>query len=59
MRIIRNLALKKDPNLLNTIRRIRGSKTFEKMSGIAMYRWAKKLWSIYGRKENWGNGTKY
>ena len=51
---IRRLVLAKDPNTLRTIRRERGDEMFIRMSGIAIYRWAKKYYSKYNKIEEWG-----
>jgi len=54
-RFIRALLLKHDPNTLATIKREKGK--FEKMSGVAIYRHAKKLWKRFGMKDKWGQTT--
>ena len=62
-RMIRKLVLKKDPNLLATIIRLKGEGTFKRMSGVGVFKCAKELWSQYGTKDKWGierslnNGT--
>lgn len=56
-KMVYQLVLHRDPNLLNTIKRVRGENTFKQMSGTSIYRWAKKLWKKYGKEDNWGYGT--
>jgi len=53
--MIQQLVLKKDPNLLATIINLKGEGTFRRMSGIGVFKCAKKLWKQYGIKDNWGN----
>jgi len=50
---IAKLVLNKDPNLLKSIEKRRG-KPYTDMSGVAIYRWAKKLYRECAIKENWG-----
>ena len=52
-RFLRNLVKKADANMLFSIRNYFGEFT-ENMNEVQIYRAAKKLWPVYGRKEKWG-----
>ena len=54
VRFIRSLVINQDKNTLATIKREKGEFRFNKMSGVAIYRWAKKLWKKFGIKDKWG-----
>ena len=51
---IRRLVLAKDSNTLRTIRRERGEEIFIRMSGISIYRWAKKYYRKFNKVDEWG-----
>ncbi len=52
-RFIKKLVLNKDPNTLARIERQR-PKVFSKMSGVSIYRHAKRLWKQFGIEDKWG-----
>lgn len=57
VKMVRRFALYRDLNLMNTIKRVRGEKTFTQMPETSIYKWAKKLWKKYGKEDRWGYGT--
>ncbi len=52
-RMIYKLVRDKDPNVIETIKDHVGKAHFEKMGGVAIYRMAKKLWTMGKGKESW------
>jgi len=51
---VAKLVLEKDPNMLKSIIKRKGIKTFEKMNGVSIYRYAKQIYGECAIKENWG-----
>ncbi|MCK5605175.1 hypothetical protein KAR91_25010 [Candidatus Pacearchaeota archaeon] len=55
---ILKLAINKDPNLLRSIIEKRGPQEVSKMSGTAVFTWAKRLYKECSKKDNWGGEFK-
>ena len=54
VRMIYKLVFNKDPNMLSTLKRVKGKTVYDKMNGKHIYTWAKRLWARYGIADNWG-----